>query len=46
MIEKYLYVNSADGAASAAPSLIVGYPTWSSGQTDSIKVTLGKRPAK
>jgi hypothetical protein len=45
-IEKYLYVNSADGAAAAAPLLIVGYPTWSSGQTDSIKVTLGKRPAK
>jgi len=42
-INKYLYINTPDSAANAAPLLVVGYPTWGGGQTDSVKVTLGKR---
>jgi hypothetical protein len=45
-INNYLYINSSEGAAAAASLVTAGYPAWSGGQTDCVKVTLAKRIPK
>jgi len=42
-INKYLYMNTPDSAAQAAPFLTVKFPSWTDTQSNTIKITLKGR---